>query len=70
MRHHLFVNHKKCLGLDKCGKCEKILPTFRSKYNGSLMISNNRSDVEEIKAACHMVAKQCPVRAICFCTCV
>ena len=54
--HELKVDHEKC---KECGTCEKVLPGFRTEYDGLLLINNNNVDDLEIAAACRRVMENC-----------
>lgn len=49
----------------KCGTCERLIQGFKTKYNGSLMISLSRyNNEEEIRCACNSLIDACPHEAI------
>lgn len=51
-----------------CGSCEKILPTFKTKYNGIVKISEGMYSDEMVKESIKSVINACTENAIIFLT--
>jgi len=48
-----------------CGTCERLLPDFRTRYGGRLIISASRYHAEEsIRESVRAVIDACPANAI------
>jgi len=48
-----------------CGTCERLLPDFRKRYGGQLIISASRYHAEEsIRESVRAVVDACPSKAI------
>lgn len=63
--YRLWIESVMCVGINVCGKCNKILPGFTEMEDG-LFISKLAEDAEETKAAAQFVRDSCPFDAIKF----
>lgn len=59
----LEINYLKC---EACGKCEILLPKFKSVYGGNLMICETKAETEGVIEAIAEVKKTCPTGAIIY----
>lgn len=59
--HILRINKSLCIS---CGECEKLLPKFRSVYDGIIEISEWAYKRTDVKMGVQSVMASCPVEAI------
>jgi len=62
-KHVLKMDKSKC---ENCGSCEKILPRFKTIYEGRIDVSDWALEREDVKAGIALVVNSCPTKAISF----
>ena len=61
MTRLLQINFEKC---SDCGTCERLLPKFKSKYDGKIEVSQWAFEREDVQKGMASVVENCPTEAI------
>jgi len=59
-----YILEASCDKCKACGSCERLVPGFKTVYNGRVLVSKASYSIEEVFESVRSIIDACPVNAI------